>query len=82
MAAGEEKAQPKKRHADDTEIASSIRSAMSHLRAGSLPAALVRPTQAEAEDSDPQVRPNPKPQGVEGPHVKTNCVADSLPFHE
>ena len=56
MVAGEQKAKPKRRHAEDTEIASSIRNAMSHLRAGSLPAALVRPSHQEAEDSDPQAR--------------------------
>ena len=55
---GEEKAKPRKRLTEDTEIASSIRNAMSHLRAGSLPAALVRPPQPDAEDSDPQASPS------------------------
>ena len=40
---------------EDHEIASHIRNAMSHLRAGSLPAALVRPNLPETDDSDAQV---------------------------
>jgi hypothetical protein len=42
---------------EETEIASSIRNAMSHLRAGSLPAALVRPI-FENDESDLQVALN------------------------
>lgn len=45
-----------KRKTEDTEIASSIRNAMSQLRADSLPVALVRPGNVDTEDSDLQVQ--------------------------
>ena len=53
------KPKPKGRLVNDSEIASSIRTAMSQLRAGSLPAALVRPSHLDAEDSDAQVESIP-----------------------
>lgn len=55
---GEEHGDEMLAKSEETEIASSIRNAMSHLRAGSLPAALVRPIFAENDDdSDVQVPP-------------------------